>query len=220
MFGQTFDLIDIFRILCLAFLEILFSADNAIVLSLITRSLPSHDRQKALFIGFFSALMFRMMAIVSIFWLLQFQWIQIVGALYLLYVSVRHFFHKGEPSFSQSRGFWKTVFLIEMFDLLFAFDSIIAALAFIGSIPSSPSTHPKLWIVFVGALLGMIVIRFAAKWIGDLIERFPRLEKTGYLMIGWIGLKLLINSTVSGLSFEPIFWPVLAILVILGFRHK
>jgi YkoY family integral membrane protein len=218
MLGQTFELFDLVRILVLVFLEIALSVDNALVLGLISKAIAKEKRQKALLIGLFSAFLFRIIAIIFVSTILQYGWIQAVGALYLFYLSARFFWKKSAHPVSSERSFWKTVWLIELSDLAFAADSILAGVAFISSIPSTGKIHPKLWIVYTGAVIGLIAIRFAARIFSDLLDRFPRLERSAHLMIGWIGCKLLINAI--GLpSFEPIFWTILALLFIFGFKE-
>lgn len=227
MLGQTFDFLDLPRVFVLIFIEIFFSADNAVSLGLFASSLPGHQRKKALFIGFASAIIFRGAALLACSFLFKFLWIQALGALFLIYLSVRGWRKTKIAALNpQARTFWQTVFLIETFDLIFAIDSIIAGLSFIAAIPSHTTIHPKLWIVYLGAILGMAAIRFAAKFFSDLIEKFPKMEKSAYLMIGWVGCKLLIPFTAHyfGLDlqivFEPIFWTVLVALFILGLRKQ
>jgi YkoY family integral membrane protein len=87
--------------------------------------------------------------------------------------------------------FWPTVGSIGLTDIAFAVDSILAAIALIGAPPVGAKHHPKLWVVFVGALLGMIALRFAAGLVIKLLENFPRFEIAAYLLVLVIGLKLL-----------------------------
>ena len=54
-------------------------------------------------------------------------------------------------------SFWPTVFVIELTDIAFAVDSILAAIAMVGSPPPghpADAFHPKLWVVMLGGLLG------------------------------------------------------------------
>jgi YkoY family integral membrane protein len=93
-------------------------------------------------------------------------------------------------------GFWKTVLVIELTDVAFAVDSILAAIALVGPAPRNASgvaadVHPKLWVVILGGLLGVILMRFAASYFIRLLERFPRFEMAAYLLVIVIGLKLL-----------------------------
>ncbi len=225
-FGQTFELFDLVRVSFLIVLELLLSADNAIVIGLLIRRLPTADRKKALLIGTLSAFVFRGLGILVISFLFHQTWIQLVGALYLIYLSISHLRRKKhEAPPSSPHTFWKTVFLIEFLDIAFAIDSIVAAIAFVSEIPfiitGNDTTNPKLWIVYIGAFIGLVAIRSAAHFFSELIGRFPRLEMAGYLMIGWIGLKLGVRALGVPLGlFESVFWIVLVLLFLFGLTKK
>ena len=81
--------------------------------------------------------------------------------------------------------FWKTVAVIELTDIAFAVDSILAAMALAGS------KSDKLWVVVAGGILGVILMRFAASVFVKLLEKYPRFEVSAYLLVVVIGLKLL-----------------------------
>ncbi len=90
-----------------------------------------------------------------------------------------------------SSGFWWTVLVIELTDIAFAVDSILAAIALVGAPPPGHvGTHPKLWVVIAGGMMGVLLMRFAAAAFIRLLERFPRFETTAYLLVAIIGLKL------------------------------
>lgn len=214
--GQTFSLSDIPRVAFLSFLELVLSADNAIVLAILTNALAEPLRKKALYIGVMSAFLFRAIGIVSIAFLLKFFWIQLIGALYLLFLSLAHFIRdKKNRSFTLKPfvGFWGTVLVIELFDLAFAIDSIVAGVAFVGTSPQSLILHEKLWIVYLGGMLGVIGIRHAAHFLSSLIDQFPYLERAAYAMIGIVGIQLAL--TALGLSFPYLDWIFLGVLFVL-----
>jgi YkoY family integral membrane protein len=92
--------------------------------------------------------------------------------------------------------FWLAVAQIELYDVIFAVDSILAAIALIGPAPAgAPTTqpHPKLWVVVAGGMGGVIVMRFAAMVFIRLLQRFPRFELSAYLMVFLIGVKMVID---------------------------
>ena len=95
---------------------------------------------------------------------------------------------------SFGRKFWMTVLVIELTDIAFAIDSILAAIAMVGSPPPGTpenAPHPQLWVVITGGILGVILMRFAAVLFIKLLEKFPRFETAAYLLVSVIGLKLL-----------------------------
>lgn len=94
------------------------------------------------------------------------------------------------------KHFWTTVMVIELTDIAFAIDSILAAIALIGSPPEGHpdgALHPKLWVVMLGGLFGILLMRGAAALFIRLLDRFPRMEVAAYLLVITIGLKLLVD---------------------------
>jgi YkoY family integral membrane protein len=84
-------------------------------------------------------------------------------------------------------SFWPTVFVIEMTDIAFAVDSILAAIGVVGS------RAEKLWVIIAGGLLGVILMRFAAVIFIKMLDRFPRFGTAAYLLVLVIGGKLLVD---------------------------
>jgi YkoY family integral membrane protein len=90
--------------------------------------------------------------------------------------------------------FWPTVLVIELTDIAFAVDSILAAIALVGPRPpGATGIHPKLWVVITGGMLGVVLMRFAAAVFIRLLERFPRFETAAYLLVTMIGGKLVVD---------------------------
>jgi YkoY family integral membrane protein len=91
-------------------------------------------------------------------------------------------------------GFWGTVAVIELTDIAFAIDSILAAIALVGAAPvGHVGPHPKLWVVVTGGMLGVVLMRFAAVLFIKLLDRFPRFETAAYLLVTVIGMKLVVD---------------------------
>ena len=82
--------------------------------------------------------------------------------------------------------FWYTVAVIELTDIAFAIDSILAAVGLV----KGPE---KTWVVIAGGFLGVIMMRFAAILFIKLLDRFPRFEHAAYLLVTVIGAKLVID---------------------------
>jgi YkoY family integral membrane protein len=103
--------------------------------------------------------------------------------------------------------FWPTVAVIELTDIAFAIDSILAAIAFIP--PATQTPNPKLWVVVTGGMLGVILMRFAAVVFIKLLEKFPRFELSAYLLVIVIGLKLALDWLVNNYLYpRPANWPI------------
>ncbi len=272
--GQELDTTDIGVVLLLIVLEGVLSIDNALVLGLLAKRLPKHQRARALWYGLVGAFVFRFIAILTASFLLQWTIVKFIGGGYLVYIAVKHLFfeakeehegkmvvdasghpqlvdedtgksltseeeeleirqriplgrsllagdeERGDAAESESprstpekapakplmasrgvRSFWGTVLVIELTDIAFAVDSILAAMALAGA------RQNKLWVVVTGGVIGLILMRFAARMFISLLEKFPRFELSAYLLVIVIGLKLLADWGVnSDWSFNEPKW--------------
>src|SRR3712207_5243665 len=112
MFGQTFQVGDLAGVGALVVLEALLSADNALVLAIMVKHLPKEQRQKALLYGLVGAFVFRLVAILFAAIVLKQWWLQLAGALYLLFIMAKHFVrHHGSKDKEVKpvgAGFWPT----------------------------------------------------------------------------------------------------------------
>lgn len=114
---------------------------------------------------------------------------------------------KPEEKGGGTANLWPTVASIGLTDIAFAVDSILAAIALVGSAKDPTQYHPKLWLVITGGGLGMIVLRFAAGAFIKMLERFPRFELSAYLLVLLIGSKLLFDWGLnSDWSFNQPAW--------------
>jgi YkoY family integral membrane protein len=198
MFGQSFRFGDIGTVAFLVLLEALLSADNALVLAILVRHLPKELQKKALLYGLGGAFALRTAAILLAAFIISFWWLQLLGALYLLYLPIKHFIDTGREEGASGRrkmGFWATVVYLNIVDTAFALDSVIVAVAVVDTV-----RHPdKLWVVIAGAIIGIVILRFAANYFIRLLEKYPMLDHVAYGLVGWAGVKLLF---ISGHSFE------------------
>lgn len=198
MVPQSFIASDLGTVAFLILLEALLSADNALVLAIMVRHLPKDQQKNALLYGMGGAFVLRTLAILLAAVIISFWWLQLLGALYLLYLPLKHFIDtargKGGPE-GRTMAFWPTVIYLNVVDTAFALDSVIVAVAVVDTVKNPD----KLWVVIAGAVLGIVILRFAAAYFIRLLERYPVLDHVAYLLVGWAGVKLLL---ISGHSYE------------------
>ena len=187
--------------------EGLLSFDNALVLAIMVSHLPK-DRfyrlgpfemsiqQWGLTAGIVGAYLFRIIAIILGTYLIQFWTLQLLGGGYLLWLGYEHFFAAREGKSevaSYGKGFWATVLKVELMDIAFSIDSILAALGI----------SKKVWIILMGGMIGILCMRLVAGVFVSLIERFPLFKHTGYALISLIGYRLV--SEVDWIHFHKLF---------------
>lgn len=198
----------------LVFLECILSIDNAAVIGAMVAKLPkgkptpwptsiapffSHfdhflgsQRESALKVGLFGAYAGRiiMLALASI--IIQYKWMQILGAMYLMYLAGKHFVERfqhhqakranpDQERAAKRQSFWHVVLTIELADLAFSLDNVVAAV----------SLSERLWVVILGVAIGIVIIRFAATLFTRLVAWEPALEHAAYLLLVAISIELI-----------------------------
>lgn len=197
MFGQSVSAADVPTIGALILLEGLLSADNAMVLAIMVKHLPGELQRRALLYGLGGAFIMRMVMIALATIIIQFWWLQLIGAAYLVWLPLKHFWMHSQGSGPKNKGagFWMTVVQVELIDLAFALDSVLAGVALVNT-----ARHPdKTWVVVAGGLLGVIILRFAAGVFINLLQRYPSLDHLAYALVGWAGVKMI---TVAGHTYH------------------
>jgi YkoY family integral membrane protein len=210
---------DFVTIALLIALEGLLSADNAMVLAILVLGLPKPQQKKALQYGMIGAFAFRAIATLLAAYMIQLGWVKLVGAGYLLYLVYRHFGAGGAgedrrtpPKALPWMGlspFWATVVKVELTDIVFAIDSILVAVAM----------SPKRWVILTGGILGIVMMRLVIGKLLSLVERYPVLVDGAFVIIAWVGVKLLIEygHAEGYVGFEvPKFISLGVIVVIFG----
>jgi YkoY family integral membrane protein len=208
---------DLLTIALLVALEGLLSVDNAMVLAVLALGLPKPQQRKALRYGIAGAFAFRTAATVLAVYLLRLGFVKLGGAAYLLYLSYQHFFGGAEtsarravprakPAFGLS-AFWATVVKVELTDIVFAIDSILVAVAM----------SRKTWVILTGGMLGIAMMRLVIGTLLSIVERYPPLVDGAFVIIAWVGVKLLVEylHTEGYLAFEFPKWLSLGLIVVI-----
>lgn len=222
-------------------LEGLLAADNAVVMAVMVKHLPKAQQKKALLYGLFGAFVFRFVALFMITFLVNVWQIQALGAAYLLFISIKSIMEKKsghdsvEVKKGKRNGFWMTVLKVELADIAFALDSMLAAVALAVTLPELGDFHiggingGQFSVMLLGGIIGLIIMRFAARQFVVLLDKYPSLETAAFLIVGWVGIKLVVltlaheklqiidtafpHSTV----WKTTFWVVLVGIIILGY---
>jgi YkoY family integral membrane protein len=210
---------DLLTIGLLVLLEAALSADNALVLAVLVLPLPVAQQKRALRYGIAGALTFRVIATLFATYLIHWEWVKLIGAGYLLYLPIKHFW--GHPDESQ-RGapravatmlglsaFWSTVVRVELTDIVFAIDSLLVAVAM----------SRKVWVIITGGILGIIAMRVLIGQLLNIVRRFPAIVDGAYVIVAWVGVKLLVEyaHAIHLIGWEiPRWLSITVMLVLLG----
>ena len=216
---MQFDLNFLYIIVQVIFLEGILSIDNAAVLGALVSVLPAKDmvpwpgplkslgppvhrilggqRSAALKVGLLGAYLGRGLMLVMANFVIHNHYLKILGAAYLIKLA---FENLGEPESGEvdqvrtksveGKGFWSVVIAVELADLAFSLDNVVAVVAL----------SDNLYIVMFGVFIGILTMRFAAGVFTWMILREPILKPAAYLVVFNIGTELLLDEF-AGIEF-------------------
>lgn len=185
------------------------------------------QRAAALKVGLLGAYIGRGLMLLLATYIVQNPWLRILGAGYLLKLAISHLgsSHRVENTESEHKGrdlaektFWGVVVSVELADLAFSLDNVVAAVAL----------SNRFWVVMLGVALGILAMRFAAQIFTVMIEREPVLVTAAYILVFNISLELLIVdlSPYVGLeefrfaAWQKFLISVLTILLCVVYAHS
>jgi tellurite resistance protein TerC len=175
-------------IISLIIIEGLLSVDNILAIAALASRLPEKQKKIALRMGLAGAYIFRGVALLFVGFIMANLWIKFLGAFYLIHLMAEHFSNYAatrdddpETNPTKARGFWPTVFAIQLMDLSLSVDNVVTAVAM----------SPDIRVVVLGVCLGLLTLWIFASLSLKLVEKYPILQHTAFLLIGYVGMILL-----------------------------
>lgn len=197
----------------LVFLEGILSIDNAAVIGALVSPLPENEevpwpgslrrlgtilhpvlgyqRMAALRVGLIGAYVGRGAMLFLTSFLIHNSWIKLLGAAYLIHLAFDNLEdmtgdseEDGQITPIKVRSFWATVLTVEVMDLIFSIDNVVAAV----------SLSNKIWVVMLGVGIGILTMRYAAGIFSYAVEKEPILKQAAYILVLNIGVELILDQ--------------------------
>lgn len=187
----------------LTLLEIVLGIDNIIFLSLVVAKLPTAQRAHARRLGLAGAMVMRLALLASIAWVTRLtnplftifsqeisarDLILLLGGLFLIWKASKeiHESIEGEEEGLKTRvsSFLGAIVQIMLLDIIFSLDSVITAVGL--------SDH--LFIMMAAVVIAVGVMMFAARSIGDFVERHPSVKMLALSFLILVGFTLILES--------------------------
>jgi tellurite resistance protein TerC len=217
------------------FLEGVLSIDNAAVLGAMVSVLPKQtmvpwpaplqflaqpvhrifggQQAAALKVGLLGAYVGRGLMLVLASFVIQNDFLKFVGAAYLIKLAFENLGapERGEEAevegkSLEGKGFWSVVLAVELADLAFSLDNVVAVIAL----------SDNLALVMFGVFMGIVTMRFAAGIFTWMISREPILKAAAYMVVFNIGLELML-SEFAGVEVPGNFKFIISLITLILF---
>lgn len=199
--------------LSLLVLEILLSVDNALVNVSIARGLPPHQRNSALRTGNLLGAGFRVIALLLASLIIHNVWLITLGALYLIFLMFNHLGSmesKTETEPKKLKSYKKVVMHIAFADIVFSIDNVVSAIGISRNIVY----------VIAGVLIGIAAILLMSGYFLKILDSFPRLANTGYVIVGFIGVVMLLEESTGRTVGSSTKFLVIVLMVVFTIAYE
>lgn len=187
----------------LTILEVVLGIDNIIFLSLVVAKLPKHQQNRARRLGLMGAMLMRLGLLASIAWVVRLthplfsvmdhpfsarDLILLFGGLFLLWKSSMEIHETIEGDEQQHtthvHSFFGAIVQIMLLDIIFSLDSVITAVGL--------SDH--LFIMMAAVIIAVLMMMFAARAIGEFVDRHPSVKMLALAFLILVGFTLILES--------------------------
>ena len=172
-------------LLAIIVIDLVLAGDNAIVIAMAARNLPSHLQKKAIIWGAIGAIAVRSAMTLVVVYLLKVPGLMLIGGLLLVWIAYRLL----TPSHDDEAGgkhasttFWGAMQTIVIADAVMGLDNVLAV---------AGASHGSYVLVVLGLLISIPVVIWGSTQILKLVERFPSITFLGAGVLAWTAAKMI-----------------------------
>jgi YjbE family integral membrane protein len=189
-------------VLQIIWIDILLSGDNAVVIALACRKLPSRQRVWGIVLGTLVAISLRVVFAGLVTTLMKVAYLKLVGGVLLLWIAVKLL----GPEENGKNGevepvdtLWRAVRIIAIADVVMSLDNVIA-IAAVAERFEAPHNYALL---MFGLAVSIPLIMAGAAIVMALLERFPIIVWAGAALLGWIAGEIIAKDPLFTANLDP-----------------
>jgi YjbE family integral membrane protein len=182
-------------LLAIILIDLVLAGDNAIVIALAARSLPSHLQRKAIVWGTVGAIAVRSVMTVAVVWLLKIPGLMLLGGLGLVWIAYKLL---AEPEGDSHDGpvirtFWGAMKTIVVADALMGVDNVLGV---------AGAAHGAFDLVVIGLLVSVPIVVFGSTVVLRLVQRFPVIIQLGAAVLAFTAAKMIVDEPLLDAVFD------------------
>jgi YjbE family integral membrane protein len=183
-------------------INVLLSGDNAVVIALACRTLPTRQRFWGIVLGAGAAVLLRVFFTVVIAQVMAVAFLKVIGGLLLFWIAVKLILPNddhSEGSVKAGDTLLRAVWLVTVADIVMSLDNVIAIAAAAESaaagIDIAHALSIKTVLIIFGLATSVPLIVAGSAILMSLLERFPILVWAGAALLGWVAGEIIVKDT-------------------------
>jgi len=206
-------ILDWFKIVII---DLTLAGDNALVIAMAVRTLPSHQQRLGIIWGAAGAVCIRVVITFVAARVLQLPLVQLAGGILLLWIAIKLLRQdsSGETKMRDATTLWQAIWLIILADLIMSTDNVLAV---------AGASEGNFFLLLFGLGLSIPIVVIGAVFVAMLMSRFGWLVFLGAAVLGEVAGKMSLEdhfiTRFFGAAPKGIEWAVrmsLAVIIVLA----
>ena len=199
-------------LLAIIVIDLVLAGDNAIVIAMAAKNLPTHLQKKAIIWGAVGAIVVRSAMTLLVVYLLKIPGLMLIGGLLLVWIAYR-LLNPAQDGHEQAHAtstFWGAMKTIVIADAIMGLDNVLAV---------AGASHGSYVLVVLGLLISIPVVIWGSTQILKLVERYPSVTYLGAGVLAWTAAKMMTSEPISQewlATQSPVLEYVIQVAVVLG----
>ncbi len=177
-------------------IDLLLAGDNALVIAMAVRSLPTRERRIGTICGAATAVILRVALTTVAAQLLTVPYVQIGGGLLVIWIAVKVMLDASDPpdAAHAPNRFYQAIWYIVAADLTMSTDNILAI---------AGASHGHIGLIVFGLCLSIPFVVLSSNLLADLMDRFPWMIYLGVGILGKVGAEMMLTDPFSVRLLHP-----------------
>jgi len=183
-------------LLAIVLIDLVLAGDNAIVIALAARNLPSHLQKRAILWGTAGAVVVRSLMTLTVVWLLQIPGLMLAGGIGLVWIAYKLLVPQegGDEHHPVATTFWGAMKTIVVADALMGVDNVLGV---------AGAAHGAFDLVVIGLLISVPIVVWGSTLVLRLVERFPIIVYAGAAVLAYTAAHMIVSEPLLDAVFDP-----------------
>jgi YjbE family integral membrane protein len=175
---------DLFSIVII---DLILAGDNAVIIAMAVRSLPSKQRKKGILLGAGAAVILRVVLTFFVSQLLLINFVKLIGGLVILWIAVKLFIEgmPGEGMDRRATTIGQAIKVIVIADITMSTDNMLAV---------AGASHGNMFLLLFGLGLSIPFVVFTSSLLSMLMDRYPIIIWGGAAVLGRVGGEMIMTD--------------------------
>ena len=184
-------------LLAIVLIDLVLAGDNAIVIALAARKLPSHLQKKAIVWGTVGAIVVRSLMTLGVVWLLKIPGLMLVGGLGLVWIAYKLLAPEqagDDDKHPAAETFWGAMKTIVIADALMGVDNVLGV---------AGAANGSFDLVVIGLLISVPIVVWGSTLVLRLVERFSIITYLGAGVLAYTAAHMIISEPLLDTIYDP-----------------